>query len=158
MNNVVFWDVALCGSWVNWRFGGKYHLHVWFDVFTEVTMKNVVFWDVALCRSCINRRFGKIHCLLLQGRTFRERGTRVSRMLQKVPPKRRLTQDVHSDTSLKTTFVIYFTVLRRKVCYFKTTPFPFQFRPSFIVRRVLGGIVKKGRDSSVWIYSYFYVY
>jgi hypothetical protein len=28
MKNVVFWDVSLCRSCVNWRFGGKYRLHV----------------------------------------------------------------------------------------------------------------------------------
>jgi hypothetical protein len=28
LKNVVFWDVALCGSWVNRRFGGKYRLRL----------------------------------------------------------------------------------------------------------------------------------
>jgi hypothetical protein len=27
VKNVVFWDVALCRSWVNRRFGGTYRLH-----------------------------------------------------------------------------------------------------------------------------------
>jgi hypothetical protein len=27
IKNVVFWDVALCRSWVNQRFGGTYRLH-----------------------------------------------------------------------------------------------------------------------------------
>jgi hypothetical protein len=26
--NVVFWDAALCRSWVNRRFGGTYRLHL----------------------------------------------------------------------------------------------------------------------------------
>jgi hypothetical protein len=28
LKNVVFWDVALCGSCVNRRFGGKFRLHL----------------------------------------------------------------------------------------------------------------------------------
>jgi hypothetical protein len=28
MENVVFWDVVLCGSCVNQRFGGAYRLHL----------------------------------------------------------------------------------------------------------------------------------
>jgi hypothetical protein len=28
MKNAVFWDVALCRSCENRRFGGKYHLHL----------------------------------------------------------------------------------------------------------------------------------
>jgi hypothetical protein len=28
MKNVVFWDVALFGSWINRRFGGTYRLHL----------------------------------------------------------------------------------------------------------------------------------
>jgi hypothetical protein len=28
MKNVVFWDVALCRSWVNRYFGGTYRLHL----------------------------------------------------------------------------------------------------------------------------------
>jgi hypothetical protein len=76
-------------------------------------MKNVVFWDVAQCRSCVNRRFGGKYRFHLQGREIRERGTSVSRWLQLhlpwrwkryFPPKRRLTQDLHSATSQKTTF------------------------------------------------------
>jgi hypothetical protein len=54
-----------------------------FEVFTAVTMKNAVFWDVAPCRSCVTRRFGGTYHLHLQGRKIRERGTSVSRWLQK---------------------------------------------------------------------------
>jgi hypothetical protein len=39
---------------------------------------------VALCRSCLNPRLGGIYRLCLQGRTIRERGTSVSRWLQKI--------------------------------------------------------------------------
>jgi hypothetical protein len=28
LKDVVFWDVALCRTWVNQRFGGKYRLHL----------------------------------------------------------------------------------------------------------------------------------
>jgi hypothetical protein len=28
MNNVVFWDVALCRTWVDRRFRGTYRLHL----------------------------------------------------------------------------------------------------------------------------------
>jgi hypothetical protein len=70
-----------------------------FEAFTAVTMKNVVFWDVVLCRSCVNRRFGGTYRLHLQGRKIRERRTSVARC-----PKRRLTEDLHSATSQKTTF------------------------------------------------------
>jgi hypothetical protein len=49
---------------------------------TKMMMKNVVFWDVGLCRSCVNQRFGGTYRLHL-------------------PPKRRLTQDLHSATSQK---------------------------------------------------------
>jgi hypothetical protein len=48
------------------------------QVFTAVTMKNAVFWDVAPCTSCVNR----------------------------VPPKRRLTQELHGVTSEETALFI----------------------------------------------------
>jgi hypothetical protein len=56
-----------------------------------VTMKNVTFWDVALCISCVN------HLLTLVPRS---RSFLHWRWRRYVLPKRRLTQDLHSDTSL----------------------------------------------------------
>jgi hypothetical protein len=79
-------------------------------------MKNVVFWDVALCRSCVNRRFGETYRLHLQGRRniagyFRLVAQSAAtcpplRWRPYVPPKSRLTQDLHRATSQKTTFFI----------------------------------------------------
>jgi hypothetical protein len=60
-----------------------------FEVFTAVTMKNAAFWDVAPCRSCVNWRFGGMFRLHIQGRKIRERGTRVSRLLQTELPVRK---------------------------------------------------------------------
>jgi hypothetical protein len=94
-------------------------------------MKNAVFWDVAPCRSCVTRRFGGTYRLHIQGRKIRERGTSEStgcfstgdsvcshllslvprsrnfipwRWRRYVPPKRRVTQDLHGATSQKTIF------------------------------------------------------
>jgi hypothetical protein len=64
-------------------------------------MENAVFWEVRPCRYCVNRRFGGSY-LHLEVREIRERGTRLSRWLQRyVPAKRRLTQYLHCATFFK---------------------------------------------------------
>jgi hypothetical protein len=100
-------------------------MYVRFEVFTAVTMKNAVFWDMALCRSCVNRCFGGMYRHHLQGRKnlsltdsvcshlltlFRRSRTFLPwRWRRYVPQKRRLTQDLHSATSQKTTFFNFLT-------------------------------------------------
>jgi hypothetical protein len=99
--------------------------------------KNAVFWDVAPCRSCVNRRFGGTYRLHIQGIKIGERGSNVSRWLHTadcnhlltlvprsrilpwrwrryVPPKRRLTHDLHGATSQKTAFFIVTAVKTSK--------------------------------------------
>jgi hypothetical protein len=73
----------------------------------SVAVKNAVFWDVAPCRSYVNRHFretyGCSHLLTLVPRLW----IFVPWMWRRyVPPKRRLTQDLHSATSQKTAFFI----------------------------------------------------
>jgi hypothetical protein len=65
-------------------FAGTRKIHVKFEIFTAVTMKNTVFWYVEPCISCANRRFLETYRLHLQGRKIRERGTSVSRWLQRM--------------------------------------------------------------------------
>jgi hypothetical protein len=86
-------------------------IFVRFEVFRAVTMKKAVFLGVAPYRSCVNRRFGWTYRLHLQGIKIRERETSVSRWLQSpwkcrryVPPKRRITQDLHGITSQEIAF------------------------------------------------------
>jgi hypothetical protein len=110
----------LCISYIS-SYEEQTALLVQFEAFTAVTKKNVIFWDVALCRSCVNRRFGGTYRLHLQGRRIRKQWTSVSRWLvvhrswiflplrwrRHFPPKRRLTQDLHSATSQKTFFISF---------------------------------------------------
>jgi hypothetical protein len=93
----------------------KHKLQIRFEVSTAVTIKNAVFWDAVLCRSCVYQRFEGTYRLHLQGGKIRERGTSVSRWLQRsVPPNRRLTRDLHGATSQKTEFFINYKCLERK--------------------------------------------
>jgi hypothetical protein len=64
-------------------------VYVRFEAFTAVTMKNVFFWDVT-------QPPAHSGSLLADFSTMK--------MGRYVPPKRRLTQDIHSVTSQKTTF------------------------------------------------------
>jgi hypothetical protein len=92
------------------------YFFVRFVTFTAVTMKNVVFWDVALCRSCINGRFGgkRIAYIFMVEKSVSKEPVRAGgcssriflpwRWRRYVPPKRRLTQDLHSATSQNMTF------------------------------------------------------
>jgi hypothetical protein len=100
---IVFLTLFLSSPFSNSTFLLNIHFIVRFEAFTAVTMKNVVFWDVGLCRSCVNRRFGGKHRLHFLPQKWR----------RYFPSKRRLTQDVHSSTSQKTTFFIHFILLNR---------------------------------------------
>jgi hypothetical protein len=68
----------------------------------SVHRTNAVFWDVAPHRSCTNRRFGGTYHLHLQSIKIRKRG----KWRRYVPPKRRITQDLHGATSQKTKFFV----------------------------------------------------
>jgi hypothetical protein len=116
--------------------------HVRCEAFTTVTMKNVVFWGVALCSSGVNRRFGGTYPLLVShvayipshsvrflyswlfptgGSVCSHLATRVLRSpiflpwrwRRYVPPKRRLTQELHSATSsqYQSCLVVFLTQL-----------------------------------------------
>jgi hypothetical protein len=86
-------------------------------------MKNVVFWDVALFRSCVNRRFGRTYltggsvCSHLLMLVHRSRIFLPWRWKRYIPPKRRLTQDLHIATSQKTTFLIAVSVYLQVTCW-----------------------------------------
>jgi hypothetical protein len=76
-----------------------------------INMKNVVFWNMALCRSWVNRRFGGTYRLHLQGSHLLTLVLHSLILLPwrwrlYVPPKLRVSQDLHSATSQKTTFFL----------------------------------------------------
>jgi hypothetical protein len=70
-------------------------IYVRFEAFTAVTMKNVIFWDVALCRSCVGASASLANFATLKMEAIHSSETSVS------------TQDLHSATSQKTTFLHY---------------------------------------------------
>jgi hypothetical protein len=86
-----------------------------------ILMKKAVFWDVAPYERCVNRRFEGTYRLHLHGRRekkkIRERGTTVIRCRRYVPPKRRLTQDIHCATSQKTALFIVTAVKTSDLTY-----------------------------------------
>jgi hypothetical protein len=75
MKNAVFWDVVQCRSCVNWRFGGRYRLHL---------------------RSRKIRERGTSHLLTLVPRS---RIFLLRRWRRYVPQKRRFTQDLNGAIS-----------------------------------------------------------
>jgi hypothetical protein len=65
LKNVVFWDVALCRSCVNRRFGGKYHLHLQ-GRNARSTQSHIPQDDILHSHRCENLNSYKIDfCLLL---------------------------------------------------------------------------------------------
>jgi hypothetical protein len=92
---------------------------------TNPNPRNSVFWDVAPCRSCVNRRFGgtyRLHlaCSHLLTLVPLSRIYLPWRWRRYVPPKHRLTQDLHGATSQKMAFFIVTAV--RNLNSYKSHP------------------------------------
>jgi hypothetical protein len=149
MKNVVYWDVALCRSCVNRRFGGTYRLHlqgrkirelqVTADWATRIFPHPAYTHPSATCcwpspqtphlspLCCIPMWHTVPLSLFLYSWLFLTDGSVCSHLLtlvhrsriflpwrwrRYVPPKRRLTQDLHSATSQKTTLFEFHEISR----------------------------------------------